>query len=193
MRAYLFKKNAGLEKPAAFLDRDGTIIHDRPGYYLLSASKMKLYKKSVPALKIIQDLGFRLIIITNQSAVARGYMTLEKSREINAALAKTLKKKGVLIEGIYFCPHSPQENCSCRKPKTGLVKEALKNHKISLKDSVLVGDKKSDMELAAKLGIKAVFVKTGHGRSQPEKNGFVPELITENIMGAAQIFRRKKK
>ncbi len=185
MIAYIKKNKPAKPMPAAFLDRDGTIIHDRAGSYLTCAAKMRLYKAAPEALKIIQDLGYRLIIITNQSAVSRGYMTLAKSIAINRKLAEILRRKGVLIEGIYFCPHAPGQNCRCRKPRPGLVKEALKRHKIDLKKSVMIGDKESDAMLAKNLGIKFIMLMTGQGKSQRKCNSR-NFLTSRNLKEAAR-------
>jgi len=168
------RKNADRTKlPAVFLDRDGTIIHDRPGFYLTDPVKLRIYKTAFKALKILSGLGYRLIVLTNQSGVGRGYMTLAGSIAVNLELRRRLAEKGIALEGIYFCPHLPSAGCVCRKPGGGLVREALKGHRLDLARSVVIGDKASDMRLADSFGLASVLVRTGHGRSQLLKH---PEL-----------------
>lgn len=158
-------------KPAVFLDRDGVINKDIPGKYIKSVSDIKLYKTAIEGLKKISSCDrFHLIIITNQSAIGRGYITEKISKKINDKIVKTLEKEKIKINAVYYCPHSPQDNCDCRKPKPGLIKEALKDYKIEIKKSFLIGDKKTDMDLALKTGMKSVFVLTGQAKNQIRKH-----------------------
>ena len=109
-------------------------------------------------------------MLTNQSGVGRGYLTLARSRAINLELCRRLRAKGVRLDAIYFCPHLPSTGCACRKPGGGLVREAMKEHSLDLRDSFVIGDKSSDMLLADSLGMDSVMVTTGHGRSELRKN-----------------------
>ena len=181
-------------RPAIFLDRDGTLIHDKPGHYLTNEKLLKLYKNTPAALEIFEKLGYALIILTNQSGIGRGYMTLEKSKKINLTLQKNLKKLGINIQGIYFCPHAPKDNCSCRKPRTGLAKEALARHNINLKDSFMIGDKFADIKLGQNLKIKTIFLKTGHGRTQTAKYGdkIKPSYTASDILSAAKWIKAQR-
>lgn len=187
MIAYLRKSGSKAKLPAIFLDRDGTIIHDRPGFYLTDPAKLRIYKTAFKALNILSRLGYRLIVLTNQSGVGRGYMTLAGSIAVNLELRRRLAGKGVVLEGIYFCPHLPSAGCVCRKPGVGLVREALKGHRLDLARSIVIGDKGSDMRLADSLGLASVLVRTGHGRSELLK---FPELaagraVKKNLLLAA--------
>ena len=157
------EKRKLVARAAVFLDRDGVLVYDRPGHYLIDEKLLKVYKCAPQALKALQKMDYLLIIVTNQSAIARNYMSLEKSKKINLHLYKKLKNLGIDIEGIYFCPHSPQDKCSCRKPQIGLAKEALSQHNIDLKNSFMIGDKISDIKLGQNLKIKTILVKPGHG------------------------------
>lgn len=192
MRAFGSPRRSGRPAPAVFLDRDGTLIHDREGHYLTDPRRLKLYKDAPRALRALAALGFRLIVLTNQSGVGRGYMTLARSVEINRALAAALKSRGVRLEGIYFCPHRPDEGCRCRKPAPGLLREAARAHRADLSRSFVVGDKKGDMELARACGLRAVFVETGHGRPQLAKHGPYLKAFPRaaGIAGAAAIIKR---
>jgi histidinol-phosphate phosphatase family protein len=179
MIAYVRKDADKKKLPAVFLDRDGTIVHDRPGFYLTDPSKLKLYKSAFKALKAISDLGYRLIVITNQAGVGRGYMTMNMSMAINRKLHGELAKHGIGLDGIYFCPHSPDAGCGCRKPGDGLVKEALKEHNIDLSRSIVIGDKSSDMKLADSLGLLSIMLNTGHGRSELKR---LPGLARNRVV-----------
>jgi D-glycero-D-manno-heptose 1,7-bisphosphate phosphatase len=188
------KKRTRSPKAAIFLDRDGTIVHDRPGYYLTEEKSLKLYKCAPSALSLFQEMGYMLIILTNQSGIARKYMTLEKSKKINLHLHKKLKTMGINIEGIYFCPHAPQDKCSCRKPKIGLTEEALSKHNINLSGSFMIGDKISDIKLGQNLKIKTILLKTGHGRTQILKYGkkIKASFVAKDILSAAKWIEKQK-
>lgn len=187
MIIYINKSASRRKKPAIFLDRDGTLIFNRPGHYLTKIENIKFYKNVFKALKILKKLGYLLLIITNQSAVARGYLTLANAIKINLKIKNVFNKNRIKIDGIYLCPHKPSDNCKCRKPNTGLIKEALKHHKIDMKNSYVIGDKISDIYLAKKLKIKSIFLKTGHGREQFKKfaNKLKNVHISNNILKAS--------
>ncbi len=169
-----------LFKPAIFLDRDGVINRDVKGKYITSIDDVKIYKTAVEGLKKID--GYHLIILTNQSAVGRGMMSLEMAININNYIVDILRKKGVIINSVYFCPHSPEENCSCRKPATGMIDEAMKDFKIDIKNSIIVGDKTTDIELGRKVGIKSIMVLTGQGRHEISKLKKKPFAVISNLL-----------
>ncbi|MBU2572538.1 MAG: HAD family hydrolase [Elusimicrobia bacterium] len=188
MIAYLRKNRDKAKRPAVFLDRDGTLIHDRPGFYLTDPAKLRFYRYTFKALKLLSGLGYRLIVITNQSGVGRGYLTLGASAAINRRMQANLAQNGALLDGIYFCPHGPDEGCACRKPAPGLVKEAAKHHRLDLGRSYLIGDKLSDMRLAGALKLRRVFLKSGHGRSQLKKypGPLKKQVIKNDLLAAAR-------
>jgi len=179
MIAYLRKSAGKTMKPAVFLDRDGTINHNRPGAYLTHPRNLKLYADAFKALRLISGLGYQLIVVSNQSGVGRGFMTLERSKAINNKLVSGLRAKGVALDGVYFCPHKPEDKCRCRKPGRGLADEALRHHAIDLCRSLVIGDKVSDMELADALGVRAVFLKSGEGKGQLKK---YPEKLKNRVI-----------
>ncbi|MBI4801135.1 MAG: HAD family hydrolase [Elusimicrobia bacterium] len=195
MIAYLKKNGDKAKKPAVFLDRDGTLIHDRPGYYLTDPAKLRFYRHTFKALRLLSRLGYRLIVVTNQSGVGRGYMTLSAAAAINRRMQRDLVKNGAMLDGIYFCPHGPAESCACRKPAPGLVREAAKNHRLDLGNSYLIGDKLSDMRLAGALKLRRVFLKSGHGRSQLKKYpGPLKSLvIKKDLLAAARWIKKSHK
>ena len=165
MRAWPSSPSRGRKAPAAFLDRDGTLNRDRAGVYITSPDKLKIYSGVPRALRLMADKGYRLVVLTNQSGVARGYMTLAQARRINLKLVRELRKAGVRLAGVYFCPHGPDDRCRCRKPAAGLIREAMKDLAIDLERSFVAGDKKSDLELARAAGIRGMLVRTGQGKA----------------------------
>jgi histidinol-phosphate phosphatase family protein len=165
MRAWPREVKRAAPAPTAFLDRDGTINRDRAGSYITSPEKLKIYAGVPAALRLLTSKGYRVVILTNQSAVARGYMPLSAAKAINLKLVRELRRGGARVDAVYFCPHGPDEGCSCRKPEPGLIKEAVKDSPADLDRSFMAGDKKSDLELARRAGIKGYLVLTGQWRS----------------------------
>lgn len=165
MRAWPERVKKGAAVPTAFIDRDGTINRDRAGAYITRPSQLKIYAGAPAALKLIAAKGYRIVVITNQSGVARGYMTLSGSVEINLKLVRDLRLQGARVDAIYYCPHGPGENCACRKPAAGLIREAVKDSPADMARSFVAGDKGSDLQLAKKAGLKGYLVLTGQGKS----------------------------
>ncbi|MFA6583141.1 MAG: HAD family hydrolase [Elusimicrobiaceae bacterium] len=179
-----------MHKPikAIILDRDGTLIHDKPGRYLSKPEALRLYKNTAPALKILAEAGYKLFVVSNQSGIGRGYFTEQTARAINRRMTDSLKKTGVVIADIVFCPHAPDEKCACRKPLPKMGEDLIKKHGIKPAESYMVGDKLSDVKFGHALGMKTIFVKTGNGRHQLEKYGskIQTEKIAADILAAAK-------
>ncbi|PIU19345.1 MAG: hypothetical protein COT18_07970 [Elusimicrobia bacterium CG08_land_8_20_14_0_20_59_10] len=150
--------------PAAFLDRDGTLNRNRHGQYITRPGQLRLYARASAALKLLARKGYLLVVITNQSGIGRGYMTMAVSKAINLKLVGELRRKGVRLDAVYFCPHVPGDNCSCRKPAPGLAQEAAADGSLDLERSFVAGDKASDLEFAVRAGLKGHLVLTGAGR-----------------------------
>ncbi|WP_061951711.1 HAD family hydrolase [Acidiplasma cupricumulans] len=149
-------------KRAVFLDRDGTINYDKGYTYKLE--DLKIYDDIIPILKKYYDSGYIIIVISNQSGINRGYFTVNDMKKFNDGIKRFYGTWNCYI-GFLFCPHKPEENCECRKPKTGMVEQAVKKYGIDLKNSIVIGDRDDiDGELARNLGIK--FIKV-HGYSAP--------------------------
>ncbi len=183
---------------AVFLDRDGT-INEEMGY-INHISRFRLFDFVPRAIKILNEAGFIVIVVTNQSGVARGYFDEQLVREIHERLVEDLKIKSARIDGIYYCPHHPQEgrgeykkDCPCRKPKTGMIDLAVKDHNIDVSHSFMVGDRYKDIVFAKKAGLKPVFVKTGYGVGEYtyQRNEWKEEplFVAENLLEAAQFIR----
>lgn len=165
MRIFLNASSDLKEKrPAAFLDRDGTINRNRHGEYITRPDQFELYSCALPALRLISQKGYRIIVLSNHSGIGRGYMTQETAKEINLMLARQMEKAGIELSGIYICPHLPDAGCQCRKPKTGLMSEALQDINTDMEHSFIAGDSSGDMRLAAAAGLPGYLVLTGAGR-----------------------------
>ena len=145
--------------PALFIDRDGTINANEPEYPH-KPEHLRIYEDAVELMKEYQSRGYLIIIITNQSGIGRGYFTLEQMQEFNNLLISELAKRGVKINALYFCPHTPADNCNCRKPKLGLIEQAMKDFDIDLKNSIIVGDRDDiEGEMARKLKIRFIKIR----------------------------------
>ena len=146
-------------RKAVFVDRDGTLNYDNG--YTYKTSELKIYEDMIPLLKTYYENGYIIIVITNQSGINRGYYTVEEMDSFNTKLAEIFMKHGIKIEDFFYCPHTPEESCKCRKPDTGLIEMAAEKYNIDIKSSIIIGDNdNTDGKMALKLGIK--FIKV-HG------------------------------
>lgn len=148
---------------AVFLDRDGTIIEDTG--YIGECNKIKFLPMVSEAIKLLNENGFKVIITTNQSGVARGYFTEETVIEINKYIQESLAKQGAFIDMVYYCPHHVEgivkeyrRECYWRKPNPGMIEEAAREHNIDLKNSFTIGDKISDTEAGHRAGCKTILL-----------------------------------
>ncbi len=139
------------KRKAIFLDRDGVINHDRG--YVNKIEDFRFVADIFETLRIFQKEGFLLFIVTNQSGIGRGYYTKEDFDILTKWMLKKLKKEKVHIQKVYFCPHSPEEKCICRKPNPGMFDKAFKEYEIDKENSWMIGDKHSDIEAAVNAGI----------------------------------------
>jgi histidinol-phosphate phosphatase family protein len=140
-----------------FVDRDGVINLERSDY-VKSISELEIYPNAAKNIKLLKNAGFLVVVITNQSAVNRGIITHEMVNQIHNSIQDHLKKHGTILDGFYYCPHIPDENCSCRKPKSGLLKKAILELNIDLNSSWMIGDNDSDIEAANSIGCKAIKI-----------------------------------
>ena len=156
--------HGALEGVTVFLDRDGTLNYD-PGY-LKVAVDLKLLAGVGPALARLKRAGARLVVVTNQSGVGRGIVTLKDLEAIHARLQGLLEQEDAALDAIYFCPHHPNDGCRCRKPNVGMVERAVSELQLDLRHSYLIGDHARDMQLAHRVGAKAILITTGLVDSQ---------------------------
>ena len=178
--------------PAVILDRDGTLNPDTG--YISSVEDFRLFAESPEAVRIFNQAGLPVYIVTNQSGVARGYFSEERLREIHRKLETLLSEQQARLSGIYYCPHHPDAGCDCRKPGTGLLRRILKRQPLDFHRTYVVGDKLSDLLLAEKVNAKSVLVLTGKGeetrRTIEGRNGILPpDHIADNILLAARWIR----
>jgi len=150
--------------PTVFFDRDGTLNHDTS--YLKSPDELVLFPDVVTAVKRCNEAGIRVIVVTNQSGLARGFFSQEDLDAVHQKLRERLRDSGAWIDDIFVCPHHPDDGCRCRKPNPGMIEQAQARYPIDLTKSYLVGDKSIDVELAAKMQIKGLLVETGPSCSE---------------------------
>ncbi len=180
-------------KPAVFLDRDGT-INEEVGY-LNHPSRLRILPRVAKALKTLVDRGVLLFVVTNQSGPARGYFPEELVYQINSLIEQRLKRKGVKFQEFLVCLHHPEENCNCRKPKTGLLELAFSKYTIDKNRSFVIGDRWVDIELAKRAGLKSILVLTGYGRGELEyvlpKKNLWPDYVAKNLEDATSYILTK--
>lgn len=174
---------------AIFLDRDGTIIIEKS--FISTPDDVELIPGSAQALAKLAKTGYALVIITNQSGVARGYFDEKAVQIVNARLVEMLCELGVEIAAIYYCPHYAQGivpaysiECPCRKPGTGMVEKAIKE--FGIQPAFVIGDRSSDIELGINLHIPAILVKTGYGSKQPTEVMEMADFVAEDIAEATE-------
>jgi len=180
---------------AVFLDRDGTVT-DEVGY-LTSLDMLKLIRGAGAAIKRLNEAGYKVVLVTNQSGVARGYFPESLVDNAHRLLRRMLMEDGALLDGIYYCPHHPSAGntkytivCDCRKPETGLLDRAARDLAIDLEQSFMVGDKWSDVELGHRAGMRSILVRTGFspddpGNKRPAHVGD-PDLTAHDLAEAVQ-------
>lgn len=173
--------------PAIFLDRDGVVIENRADY-VREWSHVSFLPNAIDALSGFRREGFKIIVVTNQSAVGRGLMTLDTAQEINERLVDVIRERGGWVDGVFMCPHKPEDNCDCRKPLPGLLLQAADEFSIDLRTSWMVGDAWTDVMAGQAAGVEGtIMVRTGRGAAQLERKqpGEVrPFVICEDIFDA---------
>lgn len=175
-------------RPAVFLDRDGTLNVEV--VYLRSPDQVRLIDGVPQALNALRDAGYALIVITNQSGLARGYFDAATLDAIHARLTGALAVQGARVDGIYVCPHHPDDNCECRKPRSRLFQRAAREHDIDLSRSLMIGDKDTDLLAARNLGMPSILVRTGYGIEQLPSvaawSDYQPAYIADDLGDAAR-------
>lgn len=171
-------------RPAAFVDRDGTINVER--HYLRSPAELELIPGAAEGLKALQGQGFALVVLTNQSGVARRYFTLDALAAVHRRLAGMLAAEGVTLDGIYICPHGPADDCDCRKPKPGMARQAAADLGLDPGRSVMIGDKMADIGLGRAIGARTVLVRTGHGLREETEAAPFADFVADDLLAAAR-------
>ena len=183
-------------KKAIFLDREGTINVEKD--YIYKSEDLVFEEGSIEALKTFKNLGYILIVVSNQSGIARGYFTEADLNIFNNNMNEILKKNGVEITEFYCCPHHPdgigkyKKVCECRKPNNKMIEDAIEKYNIDRAKSYMIGDKISDIGAGLKSNLKTVLVKTGYGLKDMEKIDKNETLICENLKDFSEILKREK-
>jgi D-glycero-D-manno-heptose 1,7-bisphosphate phosphatase len=184
-----------LLRPAVFLDRDGTITEEVG--YLNHTSRFRMFPFVAAAIRRLNEAGLPVIVVTNQSGVGRGYFPESLVHAVNELMTQQLAEKGAKIDAIYYCPHTSAENCSCRKPRTGMLDRAALEHTLDLQRSFVVGDRYGDMELARNARARSVLVRTGYGEGElawhAAKWASPPDFVAEDLTQAADWILRQQK
>jgi D,D-heptose 1,7-bisphosphate phosphatase len=173
---------------AIFVDRDGTIIKDK--HYLADPDGVEFEEGAIEALRLIGEMGYKIVILSNQSGVARGKLDIAQVEQVNDRLLEMLAGEGVEVDGLYYCPHHRDGvrrhyaiACDCRKPAAGMAEEAARQLDIDLRRSVVVGDKIDDFNLGRVIGARSFLVKTGHGAEQSRMiGGSEKKMVRENLL-----------
>ena len=174
-------------KKIIFIDRDGVINEDIIGDYIKRWEDFHFIPGSVEAMKKLCQAGFGIVIISNQAGIGDGIYSENVLKEITRKMLAALKKKEVEIQGVYYCLHGKEANCECRKPKTGLFKQAAHDILFELSKTYFVGDKAADVQAGKNFGLRTLFVLTGHGKNDQArlKKEEWPEQILPSLKEAA--------
>jgi histidinol-phosphate phosphatase family protein len=169
------------------LDRDGTLIVERN--YLDDPSGVELLPGVAEGLRELREIGMGLIVVTNQSGVGRGYFTRCQMDAVHARMNELLAAEGASLDGIYVCPHVPEDSCECRKPRPGMLLRAAAEHEFALRDLVVIGDKTCDVELGKEIGALTIQVTTGYGAALLAAGPSRADAVVDTLMQAAQVIR----
>jgi D-glycero-D-manno-heptose 1,7-bisphosphate phosphatase len=171
-----------VHKKAVFLDRDGTINEDVG--YLYKKEDLAFIPGAIDAMNMLQE-DFLLFIITNQQGISQGVFSEEDFLCFNEEFLEILKKNGINITEVFHCPHTKEENCICRKPKTFFIEKAAEKYCLDIKNSYMIGDHSSDIETGIVLDIKTIYLLSGHGREHIGELGASPDHIAEDLYRAS--------
>jgi len=191
-----------VNRPVVFADRDGTLIEEMG--YLSRPEQVQLIPGAADAVRRLNDAGIAVVVLTNQSGVARGLFSLADVEEVNFRVRELFTQQGAMLSGIYYCPHLPVAHdspfggiCLCRKPYPGLALEAARVLDLDLKSAFVAGDKLDDIGLANQLGVPGILVRTGYGRDSEfllgQRGAPKADFVVPNFETAAEwILTRRK-
>jgi len=180
-------------RPAVFLDRDGTIV--REVEYLRSPQELRLLPRAGEAIRRLNEAGFAVIVVTNQSGIARGLLTEDDLEEIHTVLRRRLARRGARLEAIYWCPHHPEaplleyrRRCRCRKPSPGMLLRAGRELDLDLAQCYAIGDGERDVEAGQRAGCRTVLVRTGYGAETEARlgAGLPADHVADDLSGAVE-------
>lgn len=172
--------------PAIFMDRDGTVSEEVG--YMYDAGLFRLFPWTGEAIQKINQSGMKSVLITNQSGVGRGYFTESTLQQVHAVLQRGLEQWEARLDAIYYCPHAPETDCECRKPKPGMILRAAQDLDIDLPRSFMIGDRYLDVRAAEAAGIRSILVRSGDGASEVAKYSGQPvpqpTFVADNLLHA---------
>ncbi|MEO7675015.1 MAG: HAD family hydrolase [Pyrinomonadaceae bacterium] len=169
-------------KPAAFIDRDGTLIEEVN--FLSRVEDLRMFPFTPKAIEMLKENGFLIIVVTNQSGIGRN---IYGESDMNAVHSQIQKKLGASIDAFYFCPHLPCDGCECRKPGLGMIEAARLDFDIDMTRSWMIGDKKIDIETGFQAEIKTAMVRTGYGSQQVNDLERSPDIIAVDLLNAVEM------
>ncbi|MEO6595993.1 MAG: HAD-IIIA family hydrolase [Planctomycetota bacterium] len=173
------------------VDRDGTLIEER--HYLANPDRVELLPGVVQGLLAFAALGYELAIVTNQSGIGRGYFDERTLDAVHRELRRQLEAAGIVIHGIWHCPHHPDAQCACRKPQPELLQRAMHDLGYAKDQCLVVGDKACDIELGARFGVRTALVRTGYGRGTERDGLCAPDVVVDDLAQLAERERQRRK
>jgi D-glycero-D-manno-heptose 1,7-bisphosphate phosphatase len=173
------------------LDRDGTINVER--HYLSDPDHFELLPGALEGLKRLYSAGLGLVVVSNQSAVGRGYLDQGRLDAIHQKMTELLRTEGIILSGIYVCPHQPDDHCECRKPEVGLGHRAAGEMGFDPKQSFVIGDKETDIAFGRRLGAKTILVLTGYGKEVEKRRQHGADYVVDDLREAASLILRYRR
>jgi D-glycero-D-manno-heptose 1,7-bisphosphate phosphatase len=178
--------NPALPRRAVFLDRDGTIAEETG--YVNHLSRFCVFPFAAEAIRRLNEAGLPVIVVTNQSGVARGFFPEEMIHRVHERMTQVLAAGGARVDGIYYCPHKAEDRCDCRKPRPGMLERAAREHRLELQSSFMVSDRFADLDMGRAVGCRNILVLTGYGRGEYEWNRScwpqLPDHVAESLAEA---------
>ena len=174
-----------MKRRYAAIDRDGTIIVEK--HYLADPDQVELLGGAAEGLRRMQRAGLLLIVVTNQSAVGRGIISLKRLEQIHQRLNELLAGEGVRLDAIFSCPHTPDDRCDCRKPNPGLLYQAAARFEIELNEGFVIGDKTCDIDLGRGVGARSILVRTGYGSDPKNSSNSMPDYVVDDLVAASGV------
>ncbi len=171
--------NESVLRPAAFIDRDGTLIEEVN--FLSRVEDLRVFSFTAEAIRLLKERGFWIFVVTNQSGIGRGLYTEAAMRTIHDEMQRRL---GGTIDAFFHCPHLPDSGCRCRKPGLGMIEEAHSSFPIDMARSWFIGDKLLDSETGWNAGIRTAMVRTGYGRAVESALVRKPDIVTDDLLAA---------
>ena len=180
-----------------FLDRDGVINRDPGGWteysYVTKWDEFFFIDGSIEALKRLTNAGYKIYVVSNQGGISKGYFTQADLDRLNERMLSEIEKGGGRIDELYYCPHHDEDNCECRKPKTGMIEKAISKTKVDLKNTFIIGDSLRDVEAGKKMGMKTIFVLSGKTQLDKIKDSPIqPDSIKKDLLEAVDWILKKE-